>query len=561
MLLNIGIWETLAIVASTLISVAIYGTVYNLYFHPLAKFPGPKLFAFAEFPYVFSILRGRVAYTIKDLHTQYGPIIRMAPNELVFSSAPALKDVYTRQGEKPSFPKDPNAYTTPPGGVHSILTVRSDADHSRYRRLLAHSFSEKSLQEQAPLIKTYVDLLIYRLHSCAADGPQNMLKWFNYVSFDIIGDLTLGESFNSLQESGYHPWVSFLLVHFKSSAFLAQARKYPLFAKLLMKFIPKEVIQGRIGHAKFAKEKVLSRMEMGTERPDFMTGVLKHNDKETGITVEEIIPTFAILIVAGSETISTLLSAVTFYLLKYPSAMKKLITEIRTTFKTEEEINQISVNSLKYMLAVLDEALRLLPPTPRGGPRVVPGDGEVVDGVWIPGGTIVTVATYSANRQPSNWADPDEFVPERWLENAPQKYKNDNKAAFSPFSLGPRNCIGRNLAYAEMRTILARLLWNFDLELDERSEIRPSHADDKLLKVLGNFLGLKFTGSSTVGTCVDLPKGFSDNVTSGKAKPGFRCTTDVKCKGTGFSFNEKPGSEKFPAWIDNKSSSWKCVAA
>lgn len=77
------------------------------------------------------------------------------------------------------------------------------------------------------------------------------------------------------------------------------------------------------------------------------------------------------------------------------------------------------------------------------------------------------------------------------------------------------------------------------------------------------FLGLKFTGSSTVGTCENLKgTGFNNNVTSGKAKPGFRCTiwVEEKCLGTGFSF-DTAGVNQFPSWIDNKSSSWKCVKA
>jgi cytochrome P450 len=104
------------------------------------------------------------------------------------------------------------------------------------------------------------------------------------------------------------------------------------------------------------------------------------------MTKEEIIPTFAILLLAGSETTATLLSATTFYLLTNPSTLATLQFEIRTSFTREEEITQISVNKMKYLLAVLDETMRIHPPTPRGGPRVVPGKGEMVDGVWVPGG-------------------------------------------------------------------------------------------------------------------------------------------------------------------------------
>jgi cytochrome P450 len=68
----------------------------------------------------------------------------------------------------------------------------------------------------------------------------------------------------------------------------------------------------------------------------------------------------------------------------------------------------------------------------------------------------------SANKSPANFARPAEFLPERWLPSSP--FPNDIKAAFQPFSVGPRSCIGKILAYAEMRLILARLLWNFNLE-------------------------------------------------------------------------------------------------
>ncbi|CCC14893.1 hypothetical protein SMACR_07709 [Sordaria macrospora] len=78
-----------------------------------------------------------------------------------------------------------------------------------------------------------------------------------------------------------------------------------------------------------------------------------------------------------------------------------------------------------------------------------------------------------------------------------------------------------------------------------------------------NFLDLKFTGSANVGDCKNLPSNFNDISSSGKAKAGFRCTiwVDKDCKGTGFSFNQNPGSASFPDWINDKASSWKCVKA
>ncbi|KAL0467456.1 hypothetical protein QR685DRAFT_359871 [Neurospora intermedia] len=76
-----------------------------------------------------------------------------------------------------------------------------------------------------------------------------------------------------------------------------------------------------------------------------------------------------------------------------------------------------------------------------------------------------------------------------------------------------------------------------------------------------NFLDLKFTGSANPGDCKNLPSNFNDIASSGKAKAGFRCTiwVDANCRGTGFSFNQNPGSASFPDWINDRASSWKCV--
>lgn len=69
-------------------------------------------------------------------------------------------------------------------------------------------------------------------------------------------------------------------------------------------------------------------------------------------------------------------------------------------------------------------------------------------------------------RMGTNFHRPDEFLPERWLANAPREFANDKKAAMQPFVVGSRDCLGRNLAYAEMRLILSKLFFHFDLEMD-----------------------------------------------------------------------------------------------
>ena len=164
--------------------------------------------------------------------------------------------------------------------VSSIVTVKDYADHSRYRRLLSHAFSDKALREQEPLIKKYVDLFISGLRENAKNGSQDIVSWFNFATFDIIGDLTIGESFGCLEESALHPWVSILFSYLKVFAYLGAISNFPLLQKVLLPLIPKKISEQRKKHFLFTKEKVEKRMAQATDRPDFMTNVLRHNDKE-----------------------------------------------------------------------------------------------------------------------------------------------------------------------------------------------------------------------------------------------------------------------------------------
>ena len=136
-----------------------------------------------------------------------------------------------------------------------------------------------------------------------------------------------------------------------------------------------------------------------------------------------------------------MLSGLTYLLLTNPDALKKLAEEVRSTFKTEEEITLTSVGNLSYMLACLNEALRRYPPVAFGLPRTVPHGGANIAGTFVPENTAVAVWQYAAYHSSRNWSDPFSFKPERFLEG--EKNEKDNLDVLQPFSIGPRNCIGR----------------------------------------------------------------------------------------------------------------------
>ena len=133
--------------------------------------------------------------------------------------------------------------------------------------------------------------------------------------------------------------------------------------------------------------------------------------------------------------------------------------------------------SLTYSNAAISEAFRLFTPLPGSMRRITPPEGSTISGIYIPGNTIVAVDSYAASHSPSNFRDPEAFIPERWLaledlasHNVDQEFaanfKDDKKSVVQPFSTGPRNCIGQRLAMAQIRLIVARLMWEFDFELE-----------------------------------------------------------------------------------------------
>lgn len=359
--------------------------IYNLYFHPLSVYPGPKSFIATSIPLARSFLRGSQPRDVKHLHDIYGDVVRIGPNDLSFINADAWKDIYGHRPGKSEMEKDKKFYLNggpaPPG---DILTA-NEADHSRFRRLLSRSFSEKALRDQEPLIRTYVDLLISRLHRrIQAHKPVvDLVSWYNWTTFDLIGDLAFGAPFNCLQDESYHYWVSNVFYNVKANTLFNIAKNYPGIMLLAQLMMPRRLREARDNHVKLTIERVEARMELKTDRPDFLSPILNNQDEKMGMTKQELMGIANLLMIAGSETTATLLSGVTYHLLRSPRVMQKLIAEVRSKFTSENQINLTSVQNLDYMLAVLDEALRIYPPSPTGLPRVVGEGGDYVCGKWV----------------------------------------------------------------------------------------------------------------------------------------------------------------------------------
>lgn len=322
------------------------------------------------------------------------------------------------------------------GTLKSIF--RTDgAVHGRMRRTIAHAFSAQALMGQEPLMTKYFNLLVGKLHEKSAtnNGVVDIMSYYNFVTFDIIGDLTFGESFGALAQGKNHDWVAAIFAGLKFNRYLRLGKAFPIFELplRLFKTIP-AVKRVMTKHKQFTIDKTMRRLEMQTDRTDFMWYITRnnHQDKEQGMTDEEICGNAGFLILAGSETTATLLAGATYLLLKNPKWLRIAQEECRNLFPRFEDINIISCQTkLPYMAAILEESLRLYPPVSATLPRLALAD-IVVDGCVVPAGMMVGVhhtATYSS---PTNFKDPASFEPERWLKNSDPKYAMDKKDALQP---------------------------------------------------------------------------------------------------------------------------------
>jgi cytochrome P450 len=222
-------------------------------------------------------------------------------------------------------------------------------------------------------------------------------------------------------------------------AILFAIRYFPILERALLMCVPPSINEKRKEHGKFASERVNKRLARETSKPDIWNLVLKR-DEASGLSLKEMHSNAGIFMLAGTETTATLLSGLTYYLLKNPDKLKKLCEEIRGSFSSDADLTLEKLAQLNYMHACIEEGLRMYPPVPNGGARLIPPGGAEVCGEQIPAGTSVYTTQFCVYRNPKNFRDPYEFIPERWIS---EDYASDIKSALQPFSVGPRNCLGK----------------------------------------------------------------------------------------------------------------------
>jgi cytochrome P450 len=317
-------------------------------------------------------------------------MVRVGPNTISVDGSIGWPQVYATRGKEEEYQKLPGIIFK--GDHIGIITAPYDT-HRRMRRQLAHGFSAAALREQDHIVLSYVDKFIGELKKRSNLGqPFDIVMWFHYLAFDIIGDLVYADSFHSLENPNGHGFVHNLANMQRGDGYIRILEWYPFlkpFVSIWFGKDMKEAVHAAKENAEISHNKARERMALGAEpadgRRDISTYMLKKNrDNQEALTKPELEINSQILIGAGSDTTASVLSGLCFFLSRSPERTAILLREIHGAFKSEDEITQESSLKLEYLRAFLEEVMRLYPAAATTPPRVSPG--AELNGKWVPAG-------------------------------------------------------------------------------------------------------------------------------------------------------------------------------
>jgi benzoate 4-monooxygenase len=314
------------------------------------------------------------------------------------------------------------------------------------------------------------------------------LQWYNYLAFDMIGDLAFGQPFGMLEKGKditeiqkspdapitYAPAVEVLNRRGEVSGTLGCLPQLKPYAKYLPDPFFSRGLAAVENLAGIAVARVSQRLEgnQDSERVDLLARLMEGKDeKGEKLGRAELTAEALTQLIAGSDTTSNTSCAILYWVTKTPGVLEKLQKELDEAIPVGTEVPSFEmVRDLPYMQNVISETLRIHSTSSLGLPRVVPpGPGITLLGKHFPPYTVLSVPAYTIHHSKEIWGeDADEFVPGRW-ERLTERQKN----GFIPFSYGPRSCVGRNVAEMELSLIVATTFRRYEFDLyQERLETR-----------------------------------------------------------------------------------------
>ncbi|EQL00830.1 averantin oxidoreductase [Ophiocordyceps sinensis CO18] len=462
-----------------LLLLGIYRIFYNVFCHPLRRFPGPWLAGATSYwrAYKEVIKRETLAQELFHLHQQYGDVVRIAPNELHFGNPSAFHDIYHNTKR---WDKDPGLYRTP--GVKTGSFVFLGYNQARERReVLLPIFSKRAIQSLEHLVwRNATRLATSMARADATQRSVDLLYAFRSYTLDTIMCFTFGNCVNALDAPAFRDPL--ILAMDASLPALPVLKNFPLIRKLVFAVPPSLVMRILPDAERLAprlyqvRDLIQQQLQVVLECPSKLHDVthqtIFHRMLDPQAYRNKSVPDMTALhdeaftlIFAGANTVADTLLMGHWHTMRRPHLVAQLRQELDMAWPDLNTPPALkSLENLPLLTATVKESLRFIP-SGVSLTRVVPTGGAMISGRQIPGGTVVGMAILHVHQSAEVWGDDVvDFRPERWLKG--DSHKHDLDHWLVPFSRGPRMCFGVNLAWAELYIAFATMIRCFNLTID-----------------------------------------------------------------------------------------------
>ncbi|KAI1395669.1 cytochrome P450 [Hypoxylon fuscum] len=431
--------------------------VYRLFFHRLSRFPGPTLAAVSKFWHVYHVRHSKNHLLMTELYKEYGSLIRTGPNEITVLHPNAI---HLLDGWGNTTTKDVWYDILLP--KMSVVFTRSEQHHKDGLKAWTQALSGKAMKSFNVRVSHHVKALCNCLR---AYGNQTVLvnDIVSQFTFDVLGDILFSRNYNLLATNGGHPYFE----HRKDALpVLGPINDTTWLGHMIFCLAPFwSRVRDWFYMVTFSVEQMQKRFDEDDEnepKVDMAAYFIDEYHKLEGVYGLEkrnlhLQGTAVTAVIAGSDTTRSALITAFWSLANYPEHARKILDEIRTV-----DINDPNALSmLPHLEGFIAETLRLVPPAMSGAARVTGPQGLMVEKTLIPPGVKVTAPKYVMMRLDTAFVNPNDFIPERWYSR-PELILD--RRAFGPFSVGSRACVGKPLAYAELRLVVAALVQCFRIE-------------------------------------------------------------------------------------------------
>ncbi|KAH7180456.1 benzoate 4-monooxygenase cytochrome P450 [Fusarium sp. MPI-SDFR-AT-0072] len=462
-------WTAISITStatlSTLVGLFTSMLIYRGFFHPLKGYPGPFFSRFSSLYITFQAFKNRRLFEeLQLLHKTYGDIVRIGPNELSILDPHALQALHSTNS-----PCTKGPWYSIEHPVKSLQMTRDKEEHTRRRKVWDMAFSSKCLRRYEGWVAEYTTRLLQQIEA-SQDESLDISMWFNFYSFDVMGNLAFGKSFDMLSNGTKHPFMELTHSHMLMAGSLSRlAWIFPLLKRIPILNLKTRELEERI------KQLVDWRIKNEPDVPDIFSWILRDYcglSKPTGQETLNLYGDAQLIAVAGSDTTAASLTCLFFELAINPQALHNIQKEIDRYHLEYSTPDHQSLSKLSYLQACINESMRLYPLLPSGLQRITPPEGLQVGSIRLPGDTIVSIPSYAFNRDERLFKNADQFIPERWKT---MTELTRDSSLFTPFSIGKYSCVGRQLGLMEIRFVASQILRVFDVKLANCNTAKEFH--------------------------------------------------------------------------------------